>query len=126
MSRQRNLRKKPTLSFDDDEGEGEDTPAILPPAAQAAKDRKKAAQKLKLSFGDDGDEGGAPGKVAGRPKSSLRAPGTAPPPPAAADERAQRVYTQMSGAGAAVGELGCCECCCTQECGGRSGLHLVR
>ena len=103
MSRQRNLRKKPTLSFDDDEGEGEDTPAILPPAAQAAKDRKKAAQKLKLSFGDDGEEGGAPGKAAGRPKSSLRAPGTAPPPPAAADERAQRVYTQMSGAGAANG-----------------------
>ena len=106
-SRQRNLRKKTTLSFDDDEGEeqgAEEGSIGLPPAAKAAqaqREKKKAEKKALLSFGDDGgaeESGAAAVKPKGsRPKASLRAPSAAAE---TADERAQRVYTQMSGAGA--------------------------
>lgn len=99
-SRQRNLRKKPTLSFDDadDDGQQEEGPSIAPPAAAAALKKRASAQKLStLSFGDEGAEAAA-AKPKGKPKGSLRAPGTAPPPPTG-DERAARVYTQVSAAG---------------------------
>ncbi|KAL4419512.1 hypothetical protein ABPG77_002298 [Micractinium sp. CCAP 211/92] len=112
--RQRNIRRqKATLSFDDDEGEEaqDEGPAALPPAAKAAaaaaaakREKQRAAQKKAtlLSFDDDagdGAEGGAAAKAKpARPKGVMRAPGAAAPPPAA-DERAARVYTQVSAAG---------------------------
>lgn len=105
--RQRNIRKKALTSFEADEDEEQAGAGGfgLPPAAKAAQrvrnKQQKAEKKALLSFEDDagGEDGGGP---TAKPKSSklkgiVRAPGAAAPPPA--DERAQRVYTQMSGAG---------------------------
>jgi hypothetical protein len=113
MSRQRNIRKKSVLlSFDGDEDEAGDEGAsvALPPAAQAAKAAKekqrKAEKKSLLSFEEDGgghDGGSSRGvpvkSTSSNQRGSLRAPGTVTPLAAAADERAQRVNTQMSSAG---------------------------
>lgn len=99
-SRRANLRKKPTLSFDDDDGEApeEEGPAVKPPAAAAALKKKASAQKLSaLSFGDDAGDDAGGAKPKAKPRGLQRAPGTAAPP---ADERAARVYTQVSAAGA--------------------------
>lgn len=108
MSRQRSIRKKSVLSFDDEEEE-EGPPLALPPAAkaaQAARDKQRKAQKkVLLSFDDvggDADSGGPPSAKSrsGLPRASLRAPSAVAPPPV--DERAQRINTQTSGAGGFV------------------------
>lgn len=113
--RQRNIRKKALTSFEADEDEEQAGAGGfgLPPAAKAAQrvrnKQQKAEKKALLSFEDDagGEDGGGP---TAKPKSSklkgiVRAPGAAAPPPA--DERAQRVYTQMSGAGEGHSGRGC-------------------
>lgn len=100
-SRRANLRKKPTLSFDDDDVDAgeEEGPAVQPPAAAAALKKKASAQKLSaLSFGDEAADDAGASKPKAKPRGLQRAPGTAAAPPA--DERAARVYTQVSAAGA--------------------------
>ncbi|KAL4451797.1 hypothetical protein ABPG75_007459 [Micractinium tetrahymenae] len=109
--RQRNIRRqKATLSFDDEGEEAQDEgPAALPPAAKAAaakqKEKQRASAQKKstlLSFDDDAggdEEGGAASRgKAARQRGVMRAPGAGVPPPPA-DERAARVYTQVSAAG---------------------------
>lgn len=139
--RQRNIRRqRATLSFDDDEGEEaqDEGPVALPPAAKAAaaaaaakREKQRAAQKKAtlLSFEDDagdGEEGGAAAKAkATRPKGVMRAPDAAAPPPAA-DERAARVYTQMSAAGAptwiSAPAAARASCCSASQLGLRAAL----
>eukprot|EP00887_Chlorella_sp_A99_P007831 scaffold20.g7831.t1 len=90
--KQRSIRKKALLSFDEEEGEEEGLGMARPPAAvkaaaaQRPKERKPAGKAL-LSFGDDeaggealaaGKKKGAGAAASGRARPSLH---VAPPPP---------------------------------------------
>ena len=123
--KQRSIRKKSALSFDEDEGEQDGGSLGMPPASvkavQAQKDKERKAKEKKslLSFEEEagGEEAGsgaaakkAPGGAtagggAGRARASLRAPGL----PSIAAERTA-VYTQQSAAGARAPSSSCWVC----------------